>query len=228
MLSLFDQILCDYKNLEPEGSDTWNPLMDDNELFHRTALFREITWALRRVEVEISKLSILDVGCGNGRSSRMYLELGALPMQITGIDMRHESISWAKKIHPQVTYLHSDGFEIPLQDKSFEWISLCTVMSSILSPEARNILAREIFRVLSPGGHLFYWDLKKANLFAGGDMLYPEEIFSDLLIISSNLVSIHGAFEDIVMPGRARKILKLLLRRYIKKPNFCSMLFSKP
>ncbi|MEM8884662.1 MAG: hypothetical protein AAGD14_11375, partial [Planctomycetota bacterium] len=46
--------------------------------------------------------------------------------------------------------------------------------------EARRHIAGEIRRVLRPGGHCFFWDLLRANDFAGGDALVAEEIFERL------------------------------------------------
>ena len=44
--------------------------------------------------------------------------------------------------------------------------------------DARRHVASELRRVLSPGGHLFFWDLIRANDYAGGDALVAEDIFA--------------------------------------------------
>lgn len=224
----FSQVLSDYEKLEPKETDRWNPLSDDVELCHRLALFREITWALRLSEVKSLGQKILDVGCGNGRSCRMYLDLGFTPSQITGIDIRKDAISLAQKMHPGIEVLQYNGAEIPFPDNTFTWVSLCTVMSSIRSHRERGILAKEIARVVAPDGNLFYWDLRWANGFAGGALLVPKELFPHLAVLSSRLVCIYGRIGDILRPGRARKILELLFRRVWKKPTHCSALFIKP
>jgi len=224
----FFQVLADYEILEPEQTDRWNPLLDDVELYHRLALFREITLSLRLSAVESLRQKILDVGCGNGRSCRMYLDFGFSPSQITGIDIRYDAVSLAKKIHPGIEFLSYSGDQIPFPDNTFTWVSLCTVMSSIRSQRERGILAKEVARVIAPGGHFFYWDLRWANAFAGGGLLTPEELFPDFVTISSGLVCIYGTIEDILRPGIAQSTLKILARRFCKRPTHCSALFRKP
>lgn len=224
----FAQVLSDYRRLEPGQADTWNPLFDDNELFQRLAIFRELTLALRQIKADLSKFKILDIGCGTGRSCRMYLDLGFMPGQITGIDIRDGAVALAEKTHPAIKIILYDGTRMPLPDNHFNWVSLCLVMSSVRSHEDRHLLSQEIYRIIAPGSHLFYWDLQCANNFAGADPLIAEQLFPQLVPVLSRKVSLYGSFEDIIMPGRAKSVLKTLLRRYLKKPSHYAVLLTKP
>lgn len=221
-------MLSDYRTLEPGQTDTWNPLFDDNELFQRLAIFRELTRALRQIKTDFPKLKILDIGCGNGRSSRMYLDLGFMPEQITGLDIREGAVAHARKLHPGINTVLYDGTQIPLPDNYFDLVSICLVMSSIRSHKDRHLLSEQICRVIAPAGHLFYWDMEYANNFAGADLLVPEKLFPQLVQVSSSKVSLYGSFDDVIMPGRAKPILKFLLRRYLKTPTHYAVLFNKP
>ena len=71
-----DQILTDYETLEPGQSDSWNPVGSKFQLGYRLSLFYALARALQQVEPPLADLRVLDLGCGNGRSTRMYLDMG--------------------------------------------------------------------------------------------------------------------------------------------------------
>lgn len=177
--NILEQIVSDYERLEPGEADTWNPLKDELQLAYRLSLFYSITQALALSHIPIESMKVLDLGCGNGRSTRMYIDLGLRPEQLTGLDLRLGTIELAKKLHPTINHLTYDGDTIPFADHSFNWISIMTVVSSIKNPDSRRHLANQIYQKLEPGGYLFYYDLWRANPFAGGDKISPENLFSD-------------------------------------------------
>ncbi len=171
------QVISDYEILEPGQSDTWNPLHSEFELSYRLSLFYSLTQALNLSNIPVESLKVLDLGCGNGRSTRMYTDLGLMPEQLTGLDLRPGTIELAQKLNPAIHHMTYDGNSIPFADKSFNWISLTTVVSSIKSHDTRQHLADQIYQKLQPGGYLFYYDLVRANKFAGGERIFPEELF---------------------------------------------------
>lgn len=191
----FAQVLEDYVRLEPDEGDTWNPLHCEVELLHRAELFKRLTWALRAAKVDAAALQVLDVGCGNGRSTRMYLDLGLRPDQVTGIDLRAGAIARARATHPGIAYVLHDGGRLPYDEAAFDWISLCTVLSSVRDPDERAMLGADVTRLLRPGGYVFFWDLRRANDFAGGDPLRTDRIFPDLERIQAWPAVIDG-FEE--------------------------------
>ena len=176
----FAQIHADYARLEPGTSDTWNPLHCDVELRHRMVLLDQLVHALRTARVDPTTTRVFDVGCGNGRSTRMYLDVGFEPDALTGVDLRAGALERATHLHPAITFAHYDGVRLPAEDASVDWVSTCTVFSSIGPAADRRRLADEITRVLRPGGHLFYWDLRTANDFAGGDLLDTKTLLPEL------------------------------------------------
>lgn len=190
--SHFRQVLDDYARLEPGESDTWNPLGDDVELLHRVELFKLLTWAVRESGADVDALSVLDVGCGNGRSTRMYLDLGAMPAQLAGIDLRPVAVARARASHAGIRFEQYDGDEFPVGDASVDWVSLCTVLSSVRAPEGRRHIASEIHRVLRPGRHFFFWDLLRANDYAAGDALIAEDLFPEFQLVWDATTTIDG------------------------------------
>jgi SAM-dependent methyltransferase len=177
--NILEQITSDYEILEPGESDTWNPLRNEFELAYRLSLFYALAQALACSHIPIQSMKVLDLGCGNGRSTRMYIDLGFRPEQLTGLDLRAGTIELAKKLNPAINHATYTGDEIPLTDQSFNWIGITTVISSIKNHDSRRQLAKQIYQKLQPGGYLFYYDLWRANPLAGGDKISPLELFSD-------------------------------------------------
>jgi SAM-dependent methyltransferase len=188
----YQQVRDDYEALEPGQSDSWNPLLRPVELEHRIELLRRLVEALRASGQNHEELSVLDVGCGNGRSTRMFLELGLRPEQLSGLDLRAGALHLARSLHPAIRWLHVDEQPWPIDTASVGWVSLCTVMSSIRAADDRRHLTAEITRVLSPGGQLFFWDRTQALDFAGGDSLDPAEWFDGLQTVWHSPADVSG------------------------------------
>ena len=172
------QILTDYAALEPGETDTWNPVGNEYELAYRLAVFYALTQALERSQTPLHDLKILDLGCGNGRSTRMYIDLGLSPRQLTGIDLRPGTIELARKLNPGISYTSYDGKTIPFPPHSFNWISLTTVFSSIRGEDCRKHIVDQIYQALPSGGYVFYFDLRLINWFAGSGRVRPLQLFS--------------------------------------------------
>ncbi|MEO8615105.1 MAG: class I SAM-dependent methyltransferase [Luteolibacter sp.] len=171
-----DAIITAYDTLEPGESDSWNPLFSDYQLTMRLSLLYLARESLRLVKCPLESMQILDIGCGTGRASRMYVDLGFRPEQITGMDLRPGTIQMAGKLNPAIRYLTQEEL---IQDspRQYDWISLVTVVSSLGTEEDRKFVVRQAEALLKPGGYLFYYDLVYANAFAGGDLIQPIRLF---------------------------------------------------
>ncbi len=99
--------------------------------------------------------SVVDLGCGNGRNL-IYLskEFG---VSGTGYDISHAAITQAKKASLEILKYEVKSITqpLPFKDES-QAIVLDMMVSHFLSNEERNILLKEIVRVLKPGGWLFF------------------------------------------------------------------------
>ena len=210
---MFQQVIDDYARLEPEGGDTWNPLHREVELEHRVELLRRLAAGLRAAAVETESLKILDVGCGNGRSTRMYLELGFDPEQLMGVDVRSGALRTARHMHAGIQFLLDEGDGWPLSEGAVPWVSLCTVFSSVRDAEDRRELADRIRRVVPPGGYLFFWDRTHALDFAGGDVLVPSDWFEGFASVWESPAVVagyaaHGTTEASDVPTHRATLLR--------------------
>lgn len=66
--------------------------------------------------------SVLDIGCGTGRFTKMFLD-----RKYTGVDISHKSIKVAKRLFPKTEFIQADitcwkGWK--KYDNIFSWVSL--------------------------------------------------------------------------------------------------------
>jgi SAM-dependent methyltransferase len=223
---MFEDLLATYERLEPSGSDTWNPLHNEIELWHRVRLYLELRRALEAIAKPLEALKVLDVGCGTGRSTRALLEFGVRPENVLGLDLRKSAIDHARAVNPAISYLalsNLDGWPTG----RFDLCMQCTAFSSILGHQPRLALAQKMMASIGPGAHLYWWDLVDANDFAGGDRLEPVALFGGLDVVFERTVCIQPAVVEAVRPGRRPRGLSVLQRRFGFPMTHVSALFQK-
>ena len=106
----------------------------------------------------LSNIRILDVGCGNGNMLRSFLEWGALPENVAGIDLLSERIERAQYLNPNLDIRLGSATELPWPDASFDLVCQHTVFTSILASDIKKQVASEMNRVLSPEGAILWYD----------------------------------------------------------------------
>lgn len=124
---------------------------------------------------------VLDLGCGTGRDCYILSKLVGESGQVIGIDMTDEQLDMAKKhldYHSQKFGYSNVSFHkgfiedlsaLGIQDESVNVISSNCVLN--LSPNKKQVF-QEIFRVLKPGGELYFSDVY-------ADRRLPESLSKD-------------------------------------------------
>lgn len=99
------------------------------------------------------RIRLLDVGCGNGRFLRQVMD--AFPrLPASGLDLSPAYCAEARRRlapWPQVDIVNGAAEQAPFEDESFDAVT-CVYLFHELPPRVRRGAAREIARVLKPGG----------------------------------------------------------------------------
>jgi ubiquinone/menaquinone biosynthesis C-methylase UbiE len=124
------------------------------QLYHRTA-----------TQADLGGKRVLEISCGHGGGAS-YLTRTLHPASYTGLDLNPEGIAFCQKRHdvPGLDFVQGDAENLPFDDQSFDVV--LNVEASHCYPHFGRFLA-EVARVLRPGGHLLYCDLRAGIKIAG-------------------------------------------------------------
>jgi ubiquinone/menaquinone biosynthesis C-methylase UbiE len=99
--------------------------------------------------------SLADFGCGTGRFVRYFSSRAAV---VVGTEITYEMLQEAKRIGlpRNAETILTNGIDIPVRSGSLDLIWVCGVLrySLNVANPVYDRIAREMFRVLKPGGHV--------------------------------------------------------------------------
>ncbi|HEX3232624.1 MAG TPA: class I SAM-dependent methyltransferase [Gemmatimonadales bacterium] len=126
---------------------------------------RAVLRALSRHGLEdLQALRILEIGCGDANWLRDLVRWGARPERLVGVDVLPERLGDAvKKGPPETGIAQASGEELPFPPETFDLVIQSTVFTSILDQTTRIGVAREMMRVLRPGGSVLWYDFHVPN-----------------------------------------------------------------
>ena len=112
----------------------------------------------------LAQIKILEIGCGEGLWPREFVNWGAKPENLWGIDLLPDRINRARGLCPSgVTLECRDASRLEFAEKQFDLVLQSTVFTSIIDPEVKRRVALEILRVLRPGGLIIWYDFHVDN-----------------------------------------------------------------
>ncbi len=106
---------------------------------------------------------VLDIGCGRGDALASLIDLGAQPHNLWGIDLLPDRIEAARRAHPDIHFHCGNAEHLDFPDARFDLVLCFTVFSSILDDGMAHNIAREMRRVLKPGGAVLWYDFRYNN-----------------------------------------------------------------
>jgi ubiquinone/menaquinone biosynthesis C-methylase UbiE len=126
---------------------------------------KEIVSALARHGcLPLENARILEIGCGAGYWLREFVRWGARPENIIGIDLLPERIAEATTSCPsRITLRCQSAAKLDYSSGTFDLVFQSTVFTSILSKHLKTQIAREMLRVLRPGGTILWYDFTVNN-----------------------------------------------------------------
>lgn len=144
---------------------------------------------LENVKVE-KGYKLLDVACGNGTLLKRFADIAAI--EGYGIDISENMVKNAKVRNPYMVFAVGECGNIPFADSIFDVVTVCAAFHHFPNPE---IFAKEVYRLIKPGGMLYIAEIYYTGIFftllnlmlplsPSGDVraYYPQEIveiFSD-------------------------------------------------
>jgi SAM-dependent methyltransferase len=118
----------------------------------------------RQGYLPLAEQTVLEVGCGTGDWLREFIRWGARPEHLTGIDLLPERIAEARRLCPPSVRLEcASATALPFERAAFDLVLQATVLSSVLDTEVRHAIAREMRRVVKPGGLILWYDFHMDN-----------------------------------------------------------------
>lgn len=158
-----DRIVAEYARRRRDLPDRYSWADPANQFLH-TGLWRECIGALRRENMfPLAGRRVLDVGCGGGSWLLEFVQWGADPACLAGIDLVEDRIAHAKRNLPLADIVLGDASAMPWEAGRFDLVTQFTVFSSILDPGMRGRVAAEMLRVTKPGGLILWFDCAYDN-----------------------------------------------------------------
>jgi SAM-dependent methyltransferase len=125
---------------------------------------RKIIGLLKRNGFEdLGDKTILDVGCGNGGWMRDFVQWGAKPELLFGIDLLAERIEEARKSNPNMSFVCASAEKMAFNNGTFDLVVVSTCFTSIFDDAMKNRIAKEILRVLKKDGLVLWYDFRYNN-----------------------------------------------------------------
>lgn len=104
----------------------------------------------------LKEMSILDVGCGYGRTLNELYNHGF--KNLTGIDYSQGMINRGLRLYPYLNLIKTDGERISFPDNEFDAVILLAVLTSSYKDDEQQNIISEISRVLKDDGILYIND----------------------------------------------------------------------
>jgi len=159
-----ERIAAEYERRTREIPAGYYDLSQEANLLMHTHTLRAVIRLLRRAPgLPLAGRRIADIGCGNGAWLLAYVQLGASPADLAGIDLMPERIAQARNRLPQADLRQGSASELPWPDGSFDLVSQFLVFMNMSDPALKRAVAGEMLRVLRPGGAILWFDPRMDN-----------------------------------------------------------------
>lgn len=163
-MSEIDRIKAVYENRAREGKSKLYSYFNTANLFFIQKRERMLLRLLRRRRFEdLHDKKILDVGCGAGGQLRRFVEYGARPRNLFGIDALPDRISLAQKLSPHIGFCLGNAVQLPFDREFFDIVTQFGVFTSVLDKDVKRQIAAEMLRVLKPDGVIVWYDYHMNN-----------------------------------------------------------------
>ena len=140
-----------------------DPLNPANWLYRQEkerAFVRWIRWAGLE---PVSRVRLLEVGCGSGGNLLQFLRLGFRPENLAGNDLLEDEIRAAQALLPAAVALRAGDASALEVREPFDVVFQSTVFTSILDDAFQQTLADRMWALARPGGGVLWYDFTFDN-----------------------------------------------------------------
>jgi SAM-dependent methyltransferase len=125
---------------------------------------RLLTLLHRHGFAPLNSKKILEIGCGTGYWLREFINWGARPENVTGIDLLPERLVKARQLCPPTVRIHrASAAQLPFINETFDLVFQATVFTSILDRDLKAQVAAEMIRVTKDNGLILWYDFRVNN-----------------------------------------------------------------
>lgn len=111
----------------------------------------------------LETLRAFEAGCSTGYNLRMFVQWGARPENMAGIDLDSEAVDYCKAHAPEIRVHAGSADSVPEPDGLFDVSIAFTLFSSVPDEDVSAGIAREMLRITRPGGLMVIYDMRRRN-----------------------------------------------------------------
>jgi ubiquinone/menaquinone biosynthesis C-methylase UbiE len=145
----------------PEGYYSWS--RPGNLLMHEQVLRNSIALLSRAGLFPLRDRKAADIGCGFGGWLLEFMEWGADPTNLGGVDLMPDRVAFARHRIPGADLHEGSASRLPWPGECFDLVSQFLVFSNMFDPALKRAAAAEMLRILKPGGGILWFDLRVNN-----------------------------------------------------------------
>ncbi|MCX5887947.1 MAG: methyltransferase domain-containing protein [Deltaproteobacteria bacterium] len=143
---------------EKKGCNRNDLLRNPGVLFQYLSHEASIVSAVRAMNLTRELAKVLDVGCGGGGGTEIFMRMGFEPGNIYGIDILEDRVKEAVKKRPNINFQHADASQMLFEDEAFDLVYESTMFVQILDDNLARKIASEMIRVTKRRGYLMLAD----------------------------------------------------------------------
>jgi len=196
------------------GTDRNDLRTNRGVLFQTLASEASLVRASQAILHDPSTATVLDVGCGGAGDLYQFLRLKYDPKNITGIDIQPNRIAIARKIYPQIRFIHGNASNMEFEDNTFDLVFESTMFATLPDDELRSDIANEMVRVCKCNGYLLLIDWRTPKPGDSNYKALTKRCMKELFSVGKKTRLI-GIYKGALIPPVGR-----FLSKY-----FCSMYF---
>lgn len=158
------RIRAEFERRDREIGADFYALTQDANLFTRHGQQRGLLGVLKSGGLlPLTQTHVLEIGCGRGQWLGIFRDFGVVSARLAGIDLDPVRIAEARQLYPAADLRTGDATQLPWPDHSFDLVFQSTVFTSILDDGVQEAVARQMLRVLRPGGSIIWYDFRYPN-----------------------------------------------------------------